>query len=92
MTEETKTPRRRAPAPAPNPNGYAMLEFGSRMLVLPADDAAALFTLLCRAEVVDRNYDSSISDYVYKREKNSSYMPTLKVFPLHEYASLCLND
>lgn len=93
MTEETKPTRRaKLPAPAINQNGYAMLEFGSRMLVLKAEDAAALFTLLCRAEVVDRSYDSDLRDYVYKREKNSSYSPVMRVFSAVEYASLSLND
>ena len=70
------------------PEGYALIEV-PRKMVLTAEDAAAVFALLCRGEPVDYDYNTKS----HKRMPLEDYsMPSLRVFPLTSYAKLALND
>lgn len=67
---------------------YALLDFGGRSVVLPAEAATKVFTLLCMGEVVDYNWSSK----VYRRVDDPHVQPTLKVFTATQYAQLALED
>lgn len=74
---------------ADKPIPRALVTLGGTHVVLPVEDAVAAFTLLCKGDVV--NYDWSSK--TYKRvEADSSYVPSLKMFSLAEYAALTLNN
>lgn len=75
MSRETK----------PVMQGYALIEHVNSV-VLPADIAVQVFTLLCQGQRV--NYDWQTK--TYKREKE--YQPSLKVFTAVDYAGLELNQ
>jgi hypothetical protein len=73
---------------SPVPEGYALIEV-PRKMVLAAEDAAAVFALLCKGEPVDYDYNTK----AFKRVPVEEYMmPTLRVFPLTSYAKLALTD
>jgi hypothetical protein len=70
------------------PEGYSIIEVPCK-LVLPADVAAEAFSLLCRGEPVDYDYNTK----AHKRVPLEDYrLPSLRVFPLTSYAKLALTD
>lgn len=67
----------------------ALLEIGGTCVVLPAEVATQVFTLLCHGEVVDYDWNTKS----YKRSSPDSHRtPTLKTFSHVQYAQLALND
>lgn len=68
--------------------GYALLEFNSMSIVLPAEVAAQAFALLCHGEVVEYHW----GDKRFKRNTDPHRTPSLKVFTLAQYAALALED
>jgi len=65
--------------------GYALLEHVNGV-VLPAEIAVQVFTLLCKGERVSFDWQSKM----YKREVE--YQPSLKVFTAKDLAGLELNQ
>lgn len=65
--------------------GYAMIEHVNGV-VLPADIAVQVFTLLCKGQRVSFDWQTK----TYKRELE--YQPSLKVFTATDYAGLELNQ
>lgn len=68
--------------------GYALLEFNSMSVVLPAGAAAQAFALMCQGEVVEYHW----GDKRFKRITDPHRTPSLKVFTLAQYAALALED
>jgi hypothetical protein len=56
-------------------------------LVLNADDAYALFKILCNAMPIEYNYDIKGHKPVVTNDR-----PTLKAFTITDYAQLALNS
>lgn len=69
-------------------DGYALLEFNSMSIVLPAAVAAEAFALLCRGEVVEYSW----SDKAFKRITDPHRAPALKMFTTAQYAALALEE
>lgn len=73
-----------------SPDAYshrAALEFNCHGIILSAEDAAAVFALLCRGEPVNRTWNT---DAPYKPATSSSDMPTLRPITVGHYAALHL--
>lgn len=67
---------------------YALLEFGGRCIVLPADAATEAFRVLCKGEIVEYDWGNKS----YRRVVDPHVQPTLKVFTATQYAQLALED
>lgn len=66
----------------------ALLSFGHFSIVLPVEDAVAAFALLCKGDAVEYEWSSK----AHKRLKSdSTYLPSLKMFSVADYAALTLN-
>lgn len=57
-------------------------------VLLNADDAYALFKILCNAEPIAYDYHMKS----YKRNDDSTDRPTMKAFTVVDHASLALNS
>ena len=57
-------------------------------VLLNADDAYALFKILCNAEPI--KYDYALQSHV--REENTTDRPTMKAFTVVDHAKLALNS
>lgn len=78
----------KASTPVPSPEGYAVLKFGGRCIVLPAETASDVFRLLCQGEVVEFDWNSR----AYKRVADHEAAPSLQTFSTVQYAQLALES
>lgn len=81
-----------AAKPAAPHEGYAVLEFNSRALIMSPADAAIVFPILCRAELAKKDWAGSASGYVFRRSTDDGDVPTLKPFTVAQYATMNLED
>lgn len=63
------------------------IPYKCQTLVLNADDAFALFKVLCNAEFIEYDYDKKGHKPVVGGDR-----PSLKVFSVTDYATLALNS
>jgi len=69
------------------PMAIVEIPYKCQTLLLNADDAFALFKIMCNAEFIEYDYDKK-----GHRQVVSSDRPTLKVFSLTDYAVVALNS
>ena len=69
------------------PMAIVEIPYKCQTLILNADDAFALFKILCNAEFIEYDYDKKGHKPVVSGDR-----PTLKVFSLTDYAQLALNS
>jgi len=69
------------------PMAVIEIPYKCQTLVLNADDAFALFKVMCNAEFIEYDYDKKGYKSVVSGDR-----PTLKVFSLTDYATLALNS
>lgn len=70
--------------------GYAVLEFNSRALIMSPADAAIVFPILCRAELAKKDWTSN--GYVFRRSTDDGDIPSLKPFSVAQYATMSLEE
>lgn len=70
--------------------GYAVLEFNSRAMILSPADAAVVFPILCRAELARKDWTTN--GYVYRPLTDESEIPTLKPFSAAQFATMHLES
>ena len=68
------------------PMAIVEIPYKCQTLILNADDAFALFKILCNAEFIEYDYNAKGHKHVVTNDR-----PTLKVFSLTDYAQLALN-
>ena len=67
----------------------AIVQFSGMAVLLPVDDALAMFKTLCNGECISYSWEKK----GYKRvSSDSSDTPSLKMFSITDYASLALNS
>jgi hypothetical protein len=69
------------------PMAIVDIPYKCQTLILNADDAFALFKILCNAEFIEYDYNAKGHKHVVTNDR-----PTLKVFSLTDYAQLALNS
>ena len=69
------------------PMAIVDIPYKCQTLVLNADDAYALFKILCQADFIEYDYDKKGHKNVASNER-----PSLKVFSITDYAQLALNS
>lgn len=69
------------------PMAMVEIPYKCQTLVLNADDAFALFKILCNANFVEYDYNKKSHKHVTSEDR-----PTLKVFSITDYATLALNS
>lgn len=79
-----------ATKPNTNTNGFAVLEFNTRALILSPADAAIVFPILCRAELARRDWTTN--GYVYRPVTDDSDIPTLRPLTATQYATMHLES
>jgi hypothetical protein len=68
------------------PMAIVDIPYKCQTLILNADDAFALFKVLCNAEFIEYDYDKKGHKPVVANDR-----PTLRVFSITDYATLALN-
>ena len=69
------------------PMAIVEIPYKCQTLVLNADDAYALFKILCQADFIEYDYDKKGHKTVFSNER-----PSLKGFSMTDYAQLALNS
>lgn len=69
------------------PMALVDIPYKYQTLVLNADDAYALFKILCNAMPIEYNYDTKGHKPVVSNDR-----PSLKAFTITDYAQLALNS
>lgn len=69
------------------PMAIIEIPYKCQTLVLNADDAFALFKVMCNAEFIEYDYDKKGHKPVVGSDR-----PSLKVFSIADYAQLALNS
>jgi hypothetical protein len=69
------------------PMALVDIPYKYQTLVLNADDAYALFKILCNAEAIEYDYNSKGHKPVVSNDR-----PSLKAFTIADYAKLALNS
>ena len=69
------------------PMAIIEIPYKCQTLVLNADDAFALFKVMCNAEFIEYDYDKKGHKPVVGGDR-----PSLKVFSIADYAQLALNS
>jgi hypothetical protein len=69
------------------PMAIVEIPYKCQTLILNADDAFALFKILCNAEFIEYDYNAKGHKHVVTNDR-----PTLKVFSITDYATLALNS
>lgn len=72
---------------AKKPMAIIEIPYKCQTLVLNADDAFALFKILCNAEFIEYDYNSKGHKHVVTNDR-----PSLKTFTIADYAALALNS
>jgi hypothetical protein len=68
------------------PMAIVEIPYKCQTLILNADDAFALFKILCNAEFIEYDYNAKGHKHVVTNDR-----PSLKVFSITDYAQLALN-
>ena len=69
------------------PMAIVEIPYKCQTMVLNADDAYALFKVLCNADYIEYDYDKKGHKLVVANDR-----PSLKVFTIADYATLALNS
>jgi hypothetical protein len=69
------------------PMAIVEIPYKCQTMVLNADDAYALFKVLCNADFIEYDYDKKGHKQVVTNDR-----PSLKVFSIADYAQLALNS
>jgi hypothetical protein len=69
------------------PMAMVEIPYKCQTIVLNADDAFALFKILCNADFVEYDYDAKGHKHATPTDR-----PTLKAFTITDYAQLALNS
>jgi hypothetical protein len=68
------------------PMALVEIPYKCQTLILNADDAFALFKIMCNAEFIEYDYNAKGHKPVVTNDR-----PTLKAFTIADYATLALN-